>query len=79
VAERLLVTIERIVIENEQGPFGFTVSIRLSLLRGQDINLAWALTDADNLLYLAKKAGRNQVKNGVFNRELASSKIFIHD
>ena len=59
-AERLLAEVRKLVIVSEQTSITATVSIGLAMYRPGD-NLEQLLSRADELLYLAKARGRNQV------------------
>lgn len=59
-AERLLAEVRKLVIVSEQTSITATMSIGLAMYRPGD-NLEQLLSRADELLYLAKARGRNQV------------------
>lgn len=62
VAERLRRSIGDAEVVLDQGlPLHFTVSIGVATLTGADINIDTLLSQADQALYKAKKAGRNKV------------------
>jgi diguanylate cyclase (GGDEF)-like protein len=62
VAERLRQTIADTGVALEQGlPLHFTVSIGLAALPGPATNIDTLLSQADDALYQAKRAGRNRV------------------
>ncbi len=58
--ERLRSAIERCDLEMPSGPLRLTVSVGMAELRGQP-NLETLINEADQWLYRAKSAGRNQV------------------
>lgn len=63
VAERLRDSVARTSVVREHGmPISFTVSIGVSTLQEPDMNLDVLLNLADQALYHAKQAGRNQVR-----------------
>lgn len=63
VAERLRDSVARTNVVRDHGmPVSFTVSIGVSTLQEQDMNLDVLLNLADQALYHAKQSGRNQVR-----------------
>ena len=63
VAERLRDGVARTSVMREAGmPVSFTISIGVASLQGQEMNLDVLLNLADQALYQAKQAGRNQVR-----------------
>lgn len=65
VARRLCAAIAAARMETPNGPISITVSMGVSAVQNPDDTLAALLDRADQAMYLAKQAGRNQVK--VFN------------
>jgi diguanylate cyclase (GGDEF)-like protein len=61
IAERVRKTIAAKPVETERGPLNITVSMGIATLLPENPNLTSLLNRADNALYMAKKAGRNQV------------------
>jgi diguanylate cyclase (GGDEF)-like protein len=61
VAERLRQTVANPPIETDQGPLEVTISVGISILDQECENLDELLRRADQALYMAKQAGRNQV------------------
>jgi diguanylate cyclase (GGDEF)-like protein len=62
-AERLRKAIETSPTHNEGRVIPITVSIGVTLLRGQDASVDQPLSRADRALYAAKEAGRNNIKS----------------
>jgi eukaryotic-like serine/threonine-protein kinase len=64
IAERLRTAISDTPIDTAAGPVRVTVSIGLSQLRAGDATVSSLLARADQLMYEAKRAGRNRVEVG---------------
>jgi diguanylate cyclase (GGDEF)-like protein len=64
VAERLRTAISETPIDTTAGPVRVTVSIGMSQLRVDDASVGSLLARADQLMYEAKRAGRNRVEVG---------------
>lgn len=60
-AERIRREVENTVVRTEEGDIRFTVSIGGTELRQEDKNLEKTIQRADELMYEAKRAGRNKV------------------
>jgi diguanylate cyclase (GGDEF)-like protein len=63
VAERVRLYVSGVPAETERGPLSATVSIGISALDPDTLNLDALLSQADKAMYSAKKAGRNKVKS----------------
>ncbi|GAV19336.1 two-component system, cell cycle response regulator [Mariprofundus micogutta] len=61
VAERIRSNIESYVMRDEQGSFGITMSIGLSMYPENGSTLNECIKNADSALYKAKETGRNRV------------------
>jgi diguanylate cyclase (GGDEF)-like protein len=61
IAERICKNIAARPVETDGGPLNITVSLGIASLLPENPNLTSLLNRADNALYIAKKAGRNQV------------------
>jgi diguanylate cyclase (GGDEF)-like protein len=61
VAERLRQRISSQPIYTDKGPIAVTVSLGISILTNQVMDLAGLLNRADQAMYVAKSSGRNCV------------------
>jgi diguanylate cyclase (GGDEF)-like protein len=62
VAERLRKKVEKILLDTPRGPVNITVSVGVATLAKEtDLDLDRLIIQADDALYAAKAAGRNQV------------------
>ena len=61
IAERICKIISAKPVDTERGPLNISVSMGIATLLPENPNLTSLLNRADNALYVAKKAGRNQV------------------
>jgi diguanylate cyclase (GGDEF)-like protein len=62
VAERIRQVITTVPINTERGALNITVSMGIATLNDECPNLAALIDNADNAMYAAKKAGKNQVE-----------------
>jgi diguanylate cyclase (GGDEF)-like protein/PAS domain S-box-containing protein len=74
-AERLRERIETFCIETSKGSLSVTASIGVGTLQGNEANLEILLNYADQSLYAAKSAGRNQAKWLVEYHNCAEEKV----
>lgn len=70
VAEFLRAAIERAEIQTSSGTIKFTASLGIAEMRHSDTNINSILERADDLLYTAKRNGRNQVAGEGFTGNL---------
>lgn len=62
IARRLCAVVARDEIVQPEGePIGVTISIGLTRSNGRSISFSALMNEADQALYAAKRAGRNQV------------------
>lgn len=61
VARRVCQAISDVPVDTERGPINISVSLGISALNADCLNLITVLNRADDALYMAKKAGKNQV------------------
>jgi diguanylate cyclase (GGDEF)-like protein len=61
VAQRVRRNVEQLILSTPEGPMRATVSLGVATLRGSEDGLDAVFVRADQALYLAKEAGRNQV------------------
>jgi len=73
VAEHILDAVRKIEIETAGGPLRFTTSVGLSPLESPMPSYDTALKNADQALYAAKQAGRDQAR--IFSQDMADAGI----